>query len=623
MHRFTKKCIPSVVLIILLLPACATLPLYETSSSAGTNGVVVASHPVAADIGLEALKRGGNAVDAAVATGLALGVVDQFNSGIGGGGFIVIRMADGTVYTIDGREAAPAAASRDMYICDGKYEPTLSKVGPLAVGVPGILAAYEKALQLGGTQSLGSLIEPSIAAAENGFELDESYISRYEDAVDALRENPTSARIYFHDDGTPLEAGDVLRQPDLARTYRNIRDGGTDYFYRGEFASTLADYMAREGGLITRQDMQNYRALLREPVTGSFRGCEIIGMAPPSSGGVHVLQLLNMVEASGVLEGKTGWDTDSVYWVSRFMSKAFQDRAAYLGDPDFYPVPVERLTSKRYAEESLKAMDYPELSPKPMPTTDSRAAVSQSVVPVWGQSRIHAAKYSRRNSWDSPEHDRGTDTSSSERKPDIRSAGLTSHTTNLCVIDRWGNAAAINQTVNLTYGAKVTLPGTGVILNDQMDDFSAQPGVPNAFGLIGSEANSIAPGKRPLSSMAPTIVVKDGKPVLILGGAGGPVIITAVFETIVDVLDFGRELAEAQAQPRFHQQYRPDVILVEDAIPFSSRLGLFLKTRHPVVRSSGAIGDSLGRVNAIAWSDSEQAYVGVADPRSRGGVATY
>jgi gamma-glutamyltranspeptidase/glutathione hydrolase len=577
MKSMLKYRLLTILFIFLVTATCASLPIHEAAPAAGQNGVVVASHPIAANIGLKILEDGGNAVDAAVATGLALGVVDQFNSGIGGGGFILIRMADGTIYTIDGRETAPAAASRDMYIRDGKYDSNMSKVGPPAVGVPGILAAYEKALELAGTRQLAALIEPSIAVAEQGFELDEDYIGRYKDVVSDLSLDPASARIYFHSGGTPLQAGDVLKQPDLARTYRNIRDGGISYFYRGEFAAALADYMKENGGQITREDMSGYAAVVREPVIGTYRGCEIIGMAPPSSGGVHVLQLLNMVEASGVLVGKSGWDTVSMYWASRFMSKAFEDRAAFLGDPDFYPVPVERLVSREYAEKCVR-----EIYGKPA----------------------------------------GSD-ASQERTAAISPAGLNSHTTNLCVIDKWGNAVAINQTVNLTYGSKITLPGTGVILNNEMDDFSAQPGAPNAFGLIGSEANSIAPGKRPLSSMAPTIVVKDGRPILILGGAGGPVIITAVFETVVDVLNFGMELEQAQTQPRFHHQYKPNVIVVEDEVPMLSRIGLFLRTRHPVVRSSGVIHDRLGRVNAIAWSEKEQAYTGVADPRSHGCAAGY
>lgn len=559
-------------LLATMLAACASLEPLKPTHARGTRGLVVASHQIASDIGLNVLKSGGNAVDAAVATGLALGVVDQFNSGIGGGGFIIIRMADGTIHAIDARETAPAAATRDMYLRDGEYDPTLSTVGPLAVAVPGIVAGYDKALELAGTRTLAQLIGPSILVAREGFELDEYYISRYSEAIEELKKDPASAKIYLHPDGSPLHPGDILRQPDLADTYAMLSQGGLDYFYRGEFARRLAHYMKEHGGIITADDMAGYSVRMRQPIVGRYRDYEIIGMSPPSSGGVHVLQLLNMLEASDILEGKTAWDTTSIHRTSLFMAKAFEDRALHLGDPDFYPVPVERLTSKEYAEAAVRAI---------MDNKTSAALAPAGVTLAPG------------------------------------------HTTNFCVIDRWGNAVSVNQTVNLTYGAKLTLPETGVILNNEMDDFSAQPGAPNAFGLIGSEANSMAPGKRPLSSMSPTIVTEDGKPILVLGGAGGPAIITAVLETIVGVLDFGMSLDAALSQPRFHHQFKPNVIITEDGVSNWTRLGLFLRSGIPVVRSSRVSPHGLGRVNAIAWSGKERAYVAVPDPRGGGGASSY
>jgi gamma-glutamyltranspeptidase/glutathione hydrolase len=554
-----------VLLLSLAFVRCASLQPGGGASAQGIRGVVVASHPIAADIGLDILESGGNAIDSAVATGLALGVVDQFNSGIGGGGFIVVRMADGTVFTIDGRETAPAGATRDMYVRDDEYDPNLSRVGPLAVGVPGILAAYGKALELAGTRTLKELISPSIEVAENGFELDDYYILRYGDALEKLKEDTASVQIYLRPDGSPLEQGDILKQPDLAGTYSRLATDGLDYFYRGDFAKRLAGYMDDNGGLITFEDMAGYSAKVREPVTGTYRGYEIIGMAPPSSGGVHIIQILNMLEASRILAGKTGWDTDSVCRTAQFMRKAFEDRAEHLGDIDYYPVPVELLTSKRYAESC--------------------------VAEILGEN-------------------------ASAARPSLTLPAL-GHTTNICVIDRWGNVAAINQTVNLTYGAKITLPGTGVILNNEMDDFSARPGVPNAFGLIGSEANSIASGKRPLSSMSPTIVLKDGKPALVLGGAGGPTIITAVLQVIIGIVDFGDELAAAQARPRFHHQFRPDLIIMEEGAPEELVAGIRSRGHEPMLRNE------LGRINAIAWSEKRQKYVGVADPRGRGAASAY
>lgn len=560
--------------VFLLILVFATFLFPACSHKRGTAGVdlssepaglVVSSHPAASRAGLVVLRKGGNAIDAAVATGLALGVVDQFNSGIGGGGFLLVRLADGTVYAIDGREKAPAAASREMFIRDGDYDPALSRVGPLAVGVPGILAAYEKALELAGSRSLGELIEPAVSLAENGFVLDRYAVSRYKRAVEALRRDPPSGGIYFRSDGSPLKEGDLFVQPELAETYSRIAREGSDYFYRGEFARRLASFMQDKGGLITLPDMEAYRAVVRDPVVGTYRDYTVFGMPPPSSGGVHVVQILNMLEVSEVLEGRSGWDLNTVFWTSRFMGRAFEDRAFHLGDSDFHHVPVERLTSKAYAEKLVAGLMRQEVSPG----SGSGAAAGR----VGG------------------------------------------HTTSFVVLDRQRNVVAVNQTVNLNYGAKITLPGTGVILNNEMDDFSAQPGKPNAFGLVGSEANAIEPGKRPLSSMSPTIVVQGERPVMALGGAGGPAIITAVLQVIVNVLDLRMDLPLAMSHPRFHYQYLPDALFVEEIsrlarLPQGSMRGVAIIAR-----------DHLGVVNAFAWSKKEKAYVGVSDPRVREGRA--
>ncbi|MEE2876474.1 MAG: gamma-glutamyltransferase [Candidatus Neomarinimicrobiota bacterium] len=536
----------------------------KAEEAVGKNGVVSSVHPLASEVGIEVLKSGGNAVDAAIATGLALGVVDQANCGLGGGAFIVIRLADGTVHTIDGREMAPARAHRDMYIRDGKADPDLSQRGPLAVGVPGVPAAYMKALELGGTISLEELIKPATAIARDGFILDDAYVNRYKEATERLRKDPSSATVYFHKDGSELEVGELFVQPLLAETYEKFGAAGFSYFYRGEFAQKVDQFMLESGGLITKEDMANYKVVERDPITGSYKGYEIYGMGPPSSGGVHLVQILNMIEASGTLDGKSRWDEESVFLTSKFMDKAFKDRAEHLGDADFYPVPVEKLISKSYAQSLVeKVMDVASVGP-----LDERFALD------YGPG----------------------------------------HTTNFAVIDKWGNAIAINHTVNLTYGAQVTVPGTGVALNSEMDDFSAQPGVPNAFGLIGAEANAIAPGKRPLSSMSPTIVVKDGKSVLILGGAGGPRIITAVLHTVLGVLDFELSVGEALSLPRFHHQHRPEALFVESHMPESQKKAMKARGYRVLER------DGLGTVRAISWSEKHQAYVGAADPRTRNGV---
>jgi gamma-glutamyltranspeptidase/glutathione hydrolase len=539
----------------------------EPSVTTEPPGLVVSSHPVASEAGLEILRRGGNAVDGAVATGLALGVVDPFNSGIGGGGFVIARLNDGRVFAIDGRETAPAASSRGMFVRDGKYDASLSREGPLAVAVPGLLAAYVKALELAGSRPLGELIQPSIELAEKGFVLDAYALARYGEAIEALRRDPASERIYLHADGSLFEEGEIFRQPDLAGTYRKIAAEGAEYFYLGEFARRLADYMSNRGGLISLSDMSGYRAVLREPVVGTYREYTVVGMPPPSSGGVNVLQILNLLEVSGILEGKSNWDEDSILGTARFMSAAFRDRATYLGDSDFYPVPVRRLTGKAYAEEVLAGL------PDGASPTGSEAG--DDALPEGG------------------------------------------HTTAYVVLDRDGNVVVVNQTINLNYGAKITLPGTGVLLNNEMDDFSASPGEPNAFGLVGSEANAIEPGKRPLSSMSPTLIVRDSRPVMALGGSGGPTIITSVLQVVVDVLDFRMDLAEAMSLSRFHDQYLPDVLMVEPNTPMAVQPGGRWKGEKVVVR------DHIGVLNAIAWNGRERIYAGVSDPRARGSRASF
>jgi len=572
--KLKKNTIAITLLISFLFfgTGCSSKPVIDIPQSK-PYGAVTSPHPLATAIGEDILKNGGNAVDAAAAVGFALGVVDQFNSGIGGGGFIVIRMADGTVHTIDARETAPEMATRDMYLRDGEYIPELSRTGPLSVGVPGIVFGYIKMLELAGSQTLGELVAPSIQVAKDGFVLDEYYMSRYGGVIEGLALDSASAGIYLKSDGSRYSVGDVLVQKDLAKTYSQIAESGTDYFYKGEFAQQLADYMAQKGGLISFEDMAHYEPKLRDAVTGNYRGVKIIGMPPSSSGGVHVVQLLNMVESSGILEQKEKWTTESIFRMSQFMEKAFENRATYLGDSDFYPVPVERLTSKSYADSLVQEIMESSKTVETVNVLDSSANSPRI------NSRVNSA---------------------------LLSDG---HTANYAVIDKWRNAVSVNQTVNLTFGAKITLPGTGVILNNQMDDFSSQPGVPNAFGLVGSEANSIAPGKRPLSSMSPTIVVKNDKPVLILGGAGGPRIITAVLHTIIGMTDFGMALDEALMQTRFHHQYNPALLYMESSASFWTKAGLRLKGIKPEMR------DELGRVNAIAWDETAGGYIAIPEPR--------
>ncbi len=564
---FRPPLVTFLLLTVLLFSSCGSPTRSSVSAVTGDTGVVVSSHPAASKIGLAVLQSGGNAVDAAVATGLAVGVVDPFNSGIGGGAFILVRRSDGTVFTVDGRETAPRAASRDMFITEGEVRPEQSRTGPLAVGTPGLLAAYVKALERAGSRPLSELIAPSVTLAETGRVLDGYELKRYSKALEKLRQDPASGRIYLAPDGSPWVYGDTLRQPDLAETYRKIGNGGLDYFYRGEFARRLDAYMETNGGLVSLEDMRNYKAVVRPPIVGTYHGTQVYGMPPPSSGGILLVEILNMLESSGLLKEKKGWDRHTVEWTTRFLSRAFQDRAVLLGDSDHHPVPTARLISPRYAEQCVDTLRR---NGKVVPGNAGTAAD-----PAGG------------------------------------------HTTNIVVVDRWRNAVSINQTINLSYGAKITLPGTGVLLNNEMDDFSAKPGVPNAFGLVGSEANAVAPGKRPLSSMCPAILVRDGRPVLVLGGAGGPMIITAVLQTVVDVIDFGMPLPRAMLLPRFHHQYLPDILFMERSTPYLSRISHRIRGRQVSLR------DHIGVVNAIAWDPSLRSYLGTADPRGRGAARAY
>ncbi|MFT5191864.1 MAG: gamma-glutamyltranspeptidase/glutathione hydrolase [Verrucomicrobiales bacterium] len=531
-----------------------------TRHATGTRGVVATVHPIASQIALDILKDGGNAIDAAVAAGLALGVVDGFNSGIGGGCFLLIRTAAGDIVAIDGRETAPAAAHRDLFIRDGKAVPDLSRKGALAVGVPGALAAYDWALTHHGSESLANVILPSAKVAKNGFILGRDYVKRLKGAVEKLREFPGSAAIFLND-AHALQVGDTLVQSDLAATYEGIAKDGMRYFYEGPIAQSVARWMKANDGLLTETDFADYKPKLREPIRTTYRDHEVVGFPPASSGGVHVAQILNILETFDI---KALPEADRRHVMAEAMKLAFADRAHWLGDSDFAKVP-KGLIDKAYAKELAQRIDLNK-------TTD-------------------VASY-------------GTPTGADEE-------WIGKHTTHFCVADAAGNWVACTQTVNTTYGSGVIVPGTGVMLNNEMDDFAAQPGVPNAFGLLGADANSVAPGKRPLSSMSPTIVLKDGKPVFSVGAAGGPTIITQALQAVVRRLDLGQSLTQCLALPRQHHQWRPDRLLVEKSLPLDIQEALKAKG-HQVV-PTGDIGVSQGLALEADGTLSVQ-----SDPRSEG-----
>jgi len=535
-----------------------------TGPATGRDGVVASVHPLATRAGIDAFKRGGNAVDAAIATALTLGVVDGHNSGIGGGCFALIRLADGTVYALDGREMAPAAATRDMFIRDGKADPQLSQTGALAIGVPGSLAVYDEAIKLGGRLTLAELITPAAEIAEHGFVIDETFANRLASVAEDIARFPAGAALLLDEQGRPLGVGETLKQPDLAKTYRAIAEHGIDYFYRGPFALAVEAWMKDNGGLVTAEDFANYYTVRREPVVSTYRGYQVIGFSPPSSGGVHVAQVLNMLEHFDLKSLDPGRRT---HVMVEAMKRAFADRAYWLGDPDFADVP-RGLADPAYATELAMSIDM----------------------------------------------DRATEVETHGTPPRASEDLFGRHTTHIATADREGNWVAITATVNTSYGSKVMIPGTGVFMNNQMDDFVAQPGVPNYFGLLGAEANSVQPGKRPLSSMSPTIVLKDGQPVLSLGAAGGPTIITQVIQGIVNVIDLEMPLADALGAPRVHHQWRPDVVRVEAAL--DETVVEALKARGHTIERKDAIG-----VTQAVMRDGEGNLIGMHDPRASNGAA--
>ncbi len=545
------------VVILLLLG----LPLGQ---AAERTGAAVTVHPLATKAAMNAFERGGNAVDAVVAAALTLGVVDGFNSGIGGGCFMLIHKPNGRFVAIDGREIAPAAASRDMYLRDGKANPELSRTGALAIGVPGALAAYDLAIRQHGKLSLAEHLSQAATIAEQGFALDRSYLDRLGQVVEKLRRFPGSARIFLDVDGNAWPSGHRLKQPDLAKSYRSIALHSVDWFYRGPFALKTEQWMSANGGLITHKDLLGYKAKRREPVRTTYRGHEIVGFPPPSSGGVHIAQILNILEAFDV-RSMAPDSAEFVHLVTEAMRLAFADRAHWLGDADFAPVP-KGLASKKYARRLAKRID-----PSKAAKIDAHSTPQDAVTNLFGK-----------------------------------------HTTHFSATDTDGWWVACTATVNTTFGSGVVIPGTGVVMNNEMDDFSAQPGVPNAFGLIGAEANTVAPGKRPLSSMSPTIVLKDAKPIFTVGAAGGPTIITQVLLAVIQVVDYGKSPTEALVQTRFHHQWKPDRLLVEKTLGQANIEALRAKG-HTV-----KVVNTLGAAQAIGLGQAGKPFTGSPDPRGRG-----
>ncbi|MFQ5538311.1 MAG: gamma-glutamyltransferase [Gemmatimonadota bacterium] len=534
---------------------------------AADSGMVVTTDVLASNVGVDILRRGGNAVDAAVAVQFALAVVNPEAGNIGGGGFMVARMADGTEAALDFREKAPLAASRDMYLDENGQLTDRSVVGALAVGVPGSVMGMWEAHSRFGSLPWADLVEPAIGLAE-GFEVTPRFLrSLQPEMVRALSAFAASKRQFLPRDGQPPLAGDTLRQPDLAATLRRIRDEGPDGFYRGRTAELIVAEMERSGGIITLEDLASYTAAWREPVRFTYRGHTVVSMPPSSSGGVTMAEIANILENFDV--GALPWHgADMVHLYAEAFKRAYADRNFYLADPDFVEMPLERLTSKEYA-------------------------------------RKRAATISRTRA-----------TPSTEIQPGAGPAGEGTHTTHYSIVDGAGNAVAVTTTLNSWYGSKVTVTGAGFVLNNEMDDFSAKPGTPNQFGLVQGENNAIEPGKRMLSAMTPTLVLDpEGRLRIVTGTPGGSTIITTVFQTISNVLDYGMNVAQAVNAPRIHHQHLPDQIFFEPAGLEPATVFLLREMGHTVVERTGMSGDA----QMIVVTDDGR-LTGWSDPR-RGGRA--
>ncbi len=483
---------------------------------------MASAHPEASAAGARILERGGNALDALVATAYALSVVEPFSAGVGGGGFLLYRDAtSGKTFAVDYREIAPKRASRDMYLAEGKVVPDLSVDGPLSVAVPGMVVGLADAQAKLGKKKLSDVLEPAIDLAANGFRVYPDFHDASAMRVDLLNKYPASAAIFLKA-GAPHAVGELLVQRDLARTLRSLAKSGPELFKRGWVAIAIAKEMKKRGGVLGLDDLESYAPRWREPLVGSYRGRTLLFMPPPSSGGLAILQILGMLEHDRKMRGRTDRpdDVDDLHFLLEAMRRAYADRSVYLGDPAFTKIPIERLLAPDYLLERYKTID-------PKKATPSASIGAGQVAP---------------------------------REP--------KHTTHITVVDADGNVAVATQTVNYVFGSGIVVPGTGVLLNDEMDDFSAAPGVPNSYGLVGGDANAIAPGKVPLSSMTPTIMLEDGKVRLAVGAPGGSTIITTVLMAVVRVVDQGMGIQEAIGRGRFRNQWLPDRLFLEpDALP--------------------------------------------------------
>jgi gamma-glutamyltranspeptidase/glutathione hydrolase len=562
------------ILVATLSLVSATLVASWRKPVKAKHGMVVCAESLAARAGIEMLKRGGNAIDAAVAVGFTLAVTFPEAGNIGGGGFMLIRFADGKSTMIDFREKAPARATRTMYLDSaGGVIPNRSEYGPLAAGVPGSVAGLLFALEKYGTMRRSQVIAPAIEIAHNGFPLSQRMVESFNEHAGDFSGFASTMKTFTKKENAFVE-GEMFRQRDLARTLRAISAHGRDGFYKGDVAEKIVAEMRRSGGIITKADLENYNVVERSPLFGTYRGYDIITASPPSAGGVVLLQILNMLEPYD-MQRKGHNSSQAIHLFAAAAQRAYADRAEYLGDPDFVNVPTQWLTSKNYAWVRGGGIDS---------TKAVASALIRAGVPA-----------------------------------EIEESGKRHETTHFCVADKFGNVVAVTTTLNGLYGGKVVVEGAGFFLNNEMDDFVIKPGVPNMYGLLGGDANAIVSNKRMLSSMTPTIVVKDGKPFLTVGGRGGSRISTAVATVILNVIDFKMNIQDAVEAPRIHYQWLPDKIFYESH-----------SISHDVIQNLHKIGYTLehtshhnARVQGMMFDHARGLILGGPDPREEGVALGY
>ncbi|HHN9228259.1 TPA: gamma-glutamyltransferase [Escherichia coli] len=520
-------------------------------------GMVASVDATATQVGVDILKEGGNAVDAAVAVGYALAVTHPQAGNLGGGGFMLIRSKNGNTTAIDFREMAPAKATRDMFLDDqGNPDSKKSLTSHLASGTPGTVAGFSLALDKYGTMPLNKVVQPAFKLARDGFIVNDALADDLKTYGSEVLPNHENSKAIFWKEGEPLKKGDTLVQANLAKSLEMIAENGPDEFYKGTIAEQIAQEMQKNGGLITKEDLAAYKAVERTPISGDYRGYQVYSMPPPSSGGIHIVQILNILENFDMKKYGFG-SADAMQIMAEAEKYAYADRSEYLGDPDFVKVPWQALTNKAYAKSIADQIDINKAKP------------------------------------------------SSEIRPGKLAPYESNQTTHYSVVDKDGNAVVVTYTLNTTFGTGIVAGESGILLNNQMDDFSAKPGVPNVYGLVGGDANAVGPNKRPLSSMSPTIVVKDGKTWLVTGSR----IITTVLQMVVNSIDYGLNVAEATNAPRFHHQWLPDELRVEKG--FSPDTLKLLEAKGQKV----ALKEAMGSTQSIMVGPDGELY-GASDPRS-------